>query len=116
MPGELLKRVIERASDHLAGDVYQRTLLDRHAAQGQLALYGAVPTWEEIASRAVEEAILSRDEATAFLDEVRDIRSAKIAILRRGARKKAGSRQDVDRVDVPREGAPNDTSENPSSE
>ena len=116
MPGELLKRVIERASDHLAGYVYQRTLLDRHAAQGQLALYGAVPTWEEIASRAVEEAILTRDEAAAFLEEVRDIRGTRIAIRRRGARGKGGSRQDTDRTDVPREGATNDTSEKSGNE
>ncbi len=86
MPGELLKRVIERASDHLAGNVYQRILLDRHAAQGQLALDRVVPTWEEIASRAVEEAILTRDEAATFVAVVRDTRSARIAIRRRGAR------------------------------
>lgn len=116
MPGDLLKRVIERASDHLAGNVYQRILLDRHAAQGQLALYGAVPAWEEIASRTVEEAILTRDEAAAFLAEVRNIRGAKIAIRRRGVRGKGGSRQDTDRADVPREDAPNDTSEKSTSE
>ena len=116
MPGELLKRVIERASDHLAENVYQRILLDRHAAQGQLALYGAVPTWEEIASRAVEEAILTRNEATALLEEVRNIRGAKIAIRRLGARGKGGSRQDTDRADVPRENASNDPSEKSSSE
>jgi hypothetical protein len=116
MPGEFLRRVIERASDHLAESVYQRILLDRHAAQGQLALDGAVPTWEQIASRAVEEAILTRDEAATFLAVVRDTRGARIAIRRRGARGKGGSRRETDRADGLREGATNDTPETPSSE
>ena len=116
MPGDLLKRVIERASDRLAETVYQRILLDRHAAQEQLALYGAVPTWEEIAARAAEEAIFPRDETAAFLAEARDICGAKIAIRRRGVRGKGGSRQDTDRADVPRESASSDTPEKSSSE
>jgi hypothetical protein len=116
MPGELVKRVIERASDDLAEDVYQRILLDRRAAQGQLALTGPVPTWEEIATRAVEEAILSRDEAAAFLAVVRDTRGARIAIRRRGARGKTGGRGGTDRADVPRGDASEDASGKSSSE
>jgi hypothetical protein len=116
MPGELLKRVIEQASDHLAENVYQRILLDRHAAQGQLPLDGAVPTWEEIASRAVEEAILTQDEAATFVTVVRDTRGARIAIRRPGPRGKGGSRQDTDRADVSRERATNHTSEESSSQ
>lgn len=116
MPGELLKRVIERASDPLAEDVYQRILLDRRAAQGQLALHGTVPTWEEITARAMEEVILTRDEAAAFLAQVRDARGAVIAIRRRGVRGKGGSRQGTDRADVPREDASHEAPEKSSSE
>ncbi len=67
MPAEFLKRVIERASDSLARDVYQRILVERRAAQGQMALPGTVPTWEDIAARAVAEAILTREEGIQFL-------------------------------------------------
>jgi len=43
MPQELLKRIIEQASDSLAGSVYQRMLMDRRAARGQLPLRGRSP-------------------------------------------------------------------------
>lgn len=72
MPQELLKRIIEHASDSLARNVYRRMLMDRRAARGQLPLRGTVPTWEDIVARAVDEATLTRKEATRLLVEVRD--------------------------------------------
>ena len=67
MPQELLKRIIEQASDSLAGSVYQRMLMDRRAARGQLPLRGTVATWEDIVGRGVDEATLTRKEATRLL-------------------------------------------------
>jgi hypothetical protein len=91
MPRELLKRIIEQASDSLAGSVYQRMLMDRRAARGQLPLRGTVPTWEEIVARAVGEATLSREEATRLLGEVRDGRltRAMFATVRSSGRRAA---------------------------
>jgi hypothetical protein len=98
MPAELLNRVIERASDSLAKDVYQRILVERRAAQGQMALHGVVPTWEDIAARAVAEAILTREEGTRFVTDVRKTGGVGISISRRGVLGKQSSRQGVDRT------------------
>ncbi len=116
MPTGYLKRVIERASDPLARDVYQRILMDRRAAQGQMALHGTVPTWEDIAARAVEEAILTREEATEFLAEVRKAGGVRLATNRFGMLGKRGSHQGVDRADDSREDASHGPSEKANGE
>lgn len=116
MPAEILKRVIERASDSLAKDVYQRILAERRAAQGQMALHGTVPSWEDIAVRAVAEAILTREEGTRFVTEVRRTGGAGIAIRRRGVRGKRGGRPGTDPADEPREDASQEGSGKSSSE
>ncbi|OGB94057.1 MAG: hypothetical protein A3G35_09865 [candidate division NC10 bacterium RIFCSPLOWO2_12_FULL_66_18] len=67
MPQELLKRIIEHASDSLARNVYRRMLMVRRAARGQLPLRGTVATWEDIVGRGVDEATLTRKEATRLL-------------------------------------------------
>ncbi len=116
MPTGYLKRLIERASDSLARDVYQRILMDRRAAQGQLALHGTVPTWEDIAARAVEEAILTREEATEILAEVRKAGGVRLATNRFGMLGKRGSHQGVDRADDSREDASHGPSEKANGE
>ncbi|HSC70128.1 MAG TPA: hypothetical protein VLH58_02165 [Candidatus Methylomirabilis sp.] len=115
MPAEFLKRVIERASDSLAKDVYQRILLERRAAQGQMALHGTVPTWEDIAARAVAEAILTWEEGTRFVAEVQRTGGAKIAIGRRGVREKGGSRQGATPADESLEDSSSGKPEKPRS-
>lgn len=82
MPHELLKRIIERASDSLAESVYLRMLMDRHAVRGQLHLRGTVPTWEDIVTLAVKEATLTREEATRLLAEARSGRFAGVTFGR----------------------------------
>ncbi len=93
MPQELLKRIIEQASDSLAGRVYQRMLMDRRAVRGQLHLHGTVATWEDILTRAVKEATLTREEATRLLAEARSGRFAGVTF----GRVRASSRQAADR-------------------
>ncbi|MBI2457073.1 MAG: hypothetical protein HYV46_13180 [candidate division NC10 bacterium] len=87
MPHELLKRIIERASDSLAESVYLRMLMDRRAVRGQLHLRGTVPTWEDIVTRAVKEATLTREEATRLLAEARNGRFAGVMF---GSERSAG--------------------------
>ena len=116
MPAEFLKRVIERASDSLARDVYQRILVERRAAQGQMALPGTVPTWEDIAARAMAEAILARGEGIRFLAEVRRTGGVGLAISRRGVLGKQSSRQGVDRTDDPLQDTSHGASEMANSE
>ncbi len=98
MPHELLKRIIEQASDSLAGSVYQRMLMDRRAARGQLPLRGTVPTWEEIVARAVGEATLSREEATRLLAEVRDGRFAGVTFRRASSSGRRAANRTPDRT------------------
>ncbi len=99
MPQELLKRIIEQASDSLAGSVYQRMLMDRRPPRGQLPLRGTVPTWEEIVARAVGEATLSREEATRLLAEVRDGRFAGVTFRRARSSGRRAAKRTPDRTD-----------------
>ncbi len=99
MPRELLKRIIEQASDSLAGRVYQRMLMDRRPPRGQLPLRGTAPTWEDIVAHAMEEAILTREEAARLLAEVRDGRLTRaiFATVRSSGRRAA--KRTPDRTD-----------------
>jgi hypothetical protein len=116
MPADFLKRVIERASDSLVKDAYQRILVERRAAQGQVALPGTVPTWEEIAARAVAEAILTQEEGALFVAEVRRTGGEGAPISRRGVLRKQSTRQGLDRTGGDREDTSRGASEKAKSE
>jgi hypothetical protein len=72
MSSRLLSRLIEQASDPLAGAIYQRILEDRRAVKGQAAPDSIAMAWRQIVAWAVHERILQADEADEFLMEMRD--------------------------------------------
>lgn len=99
MPDDLLKRIIEQASDSLAEDVYQRILVDRRAERGQMALHGVVSAWEELAARAEAEGILNQEEATRLVARAQGRRFSAMRLDRRRPSKDRAPRRTPDRPD-----------------
>jgi hypothetical protein len=69
---DILRTLIERGSDELARDLYDRLCADRVARPGAKHASGErilAPTWQDLAAQALKERTLTPDEALPLVQD-----------------------------------------------